>query len=325
MYPKGIRNIGNTCYLNTALQCLGFCHCFLRFMLKDENSVVESERSLLKQLCDLYKISCSEGDKAINPIRLIKVLHLKLNVFMNIFEQNDINEVLTLMIDKLNDEVSRPYDEHHKHYDDKSLFDLQRRKMDISWEQHHRESWSELIPMFYGQMISQIICGNCKAIHHNHEVFMNIMVSLDDATTLQDCLDNFCKDEYIEEGWLCDKCKKPNKSQRSHRFWRVPQILIITVKRFNKNLSKISTSIQVPMYLDIDKHCIPTCPRYMLRSVAFHSGSGFHSGGHYHAVGYDNQQWTIIDDEMVARSDEIPVVMGEGYVFFYEALRSKKA
>lgn len=330
MYPHGIRNIGNTCYINTILQCLGFCHWFLRFMLKNENQVVENEKTLLWQLCNLYKISCFNhtSNNTINPISLIQVLHSKLNIHINVFEQNDINEFLTLLLDKLNDEISRPFDERFKAYDETSLFDIQRKKMDVSWEQHHWKSYSELIPMFYGQMISQIICGNCKAIHHNHEVFMNIMVSLDkenNPKTLQECIDNFCADEYIEEGWICDKCKQCHKSLRSHRFWRVPQILIITIKRFTKSLSKISTSIEVPIYIDLSKYTIPPCSKYVLRSVAFHSGSGFHYGGHYHAIGYDDHQWTIMDDELIARTNEIPLDIGQGYVFFYEALRSKKA
>jgi len=329
MYPRGIRNIGNTCYINTIIQCLGYCHAFLRLMFNDENAIVKNEKSLLWQLCTLYKDSCSNEviSTAINPVNLIKVLHSKMHVYLNVFEQNDINEFLTILLDKLNDEISRPYDERHKSYDATSLFDIQRRRMDSSWELHHKKNYSELVPMFYGQMISQIICGNCKAIHHNHEVMMNIMVSVnpDKNESLQKILDNFFLDELVDETWSCDKCKRSHKSTRSHRLWRVPNILIITVKRFTKTLEKINTSIDVPVYLDISKHTIPPCAKYVLRSVACHSGSGFNFGGHYHAIGFDDNKWTIMDDEVIARTEDIPMGVDKGYIFFYESLRSKKA
>ena len=327
MYPRGLMNIGNTCYINTVIQCLGFCHAFVRLMLTDENKIVKNEKSILWQLCKLYKDSC-HSSTPISTTSLVKVLHTKMNVYINVFEQNDINEFLNIFLDKLNDEISGMYDERPKSYDDSSLYDQQRRKMDISWENHHKKSYSELIPMFYGQMISQIVCGNCKAIHHNHEVIMNIMVSVNEKKNkenLQQLVDNHLSDEYVDDGWMCDNCKKTHKSTRSFRLWRIPSILVITVKRFNKHLEKINTCIDVPMYLDIDKHSIPQCSKYVLRSIAFHTGNGLIFGGHYYALGLDDNNWTLMDDETVTISDTTPVDIGKGYVFFYESLRSKKA
>ena len=231
---------------------------------------------------------------------------------------------MAIIIDKMSAEIYKPYDIVHKIYRE-SIYDRQRKKMDDSWMMSHKKEYSDLTDMFFGQMISQIICGNCGKIHHNYEVIMNMMLSLGDCNNMIDCLDRYFTEEYInnsenykENTWKCDECNKCIKSKKTIKLWRLPKILIVSLKRFNSGLKKITTSISVPMQIDLSKYMIgpSTCNSYTLKSIAFHMGSFQY--GHYFAACKNSGKWYIFDDEVVKEIENIEDAISNGYVYFYE-------
>jgi len=61
---------------------------------------------------------------------------------------------------------------------------------------------------------------------------------LEEALTLQRCFDLYCKDEKMEQGdeYYCGKCKTHRQCVKSMRLARCPEVLIVTLKRFGKQL-----------------------------------------------------------------------------------------
>lgn len=313
MDPRGLYNLGNTCYINTTLQCLGFCHCFLVFVLRDMDT---NNSELAAQLKKLYNTLFNGPSKIVSPRALLIELQEKCKAVMYLGEQNDIHEFLCMLLDKLNVSIAGPMpDVAPNTAANGNIFMQHSHTMDVAWHAHHQREFSPFVPMMYSQIISQIVC-NCNAVHHNYEVQMNIMLPIV-ANSLQDCLDAYFADEKVSSDWKCDKCQcQGSQNVRTIKVWRHPQILILVLKRFDDNMRKITKHVQVPTRIDLKKHSIPRCPEYVLRSVAFHQGNVM--GGHYFACCHDGKVWSVMDDETVSSAPQ-DMDLGQGYVFFYEA------
>jgi ubiquitin C-terminal hydrolase len=316
----GLGNIGNTCYINTTLQCLGFCEDFLNFILKKKNET----NNLAAETYELFK-ELWINKHTIAPRKFLKYLKDNINM-IEIYEQNDINEFMAIFIDKLNTSLAKNIsitrDDLTKNNNyTSSDFDLQRLKMDLSWYEKTGKEYSQIVPMFHGQSISQIICGNCDKIFHNYEIYFNLMLPVNETSkTIYDCFDDFFKEEYINTDsldWTCDSCSHKHKSKKTMKLWRNPSILIISLKRFifaQNSFKKNNKPIEVPEKLDISKYCIPNNKvKYKLVSIAHHSGS--YNSGHYHAICNHENKWYEYDD-MSVKSISNPNHTN-GYVYFY--------
>ena len=315
----GLGNVGNTCYLNTTLQCLGNCPEFLKYILQDSHN---DSNNMASYLHEIYK-ELWVHKHSIIPNRLLRYLKDTIKS-MNLFEQNDINEFLSVLIDKLNQHVSKPIkitkkDLITRYNYSTSEYDVQRLKMDASWYEKTGKEYSPLVPMFNGQTISQIVCGACDKIFHNYEIYLNLMLPVTDHTnTIYDCFDEYFKDEEINNDhaiWTCDTCHQKHVSNKSTKLWRNPKILIVSLKRFTPELKKNNKRIDIPEELDISNYSLTKKSiKYTLRAVAHHSGS--FDSGHYHAVCKNQDDKWIDYDDLNVREVQAPSHT-HGYVFFY--------
>lgn len=340
----GLHNLGNTCYINTLLQCLGHCTTsFLVFMLKGTSAqhVQHAQDAQHAQDGIFYQLRCMYRDQWINtttpdPRKLLKTLSQKLTLFDNIYEQNDINEFMDYFLDKMNSEICSPrqglpLDTLTTSSNKRSIYHQQAKKMMHDWYFKTQKEHSELVEMIYGQSINQIICGHCRKIHHNYEIYSHIMLPVingDHDISLHDCFKKYLEDEVINadiessnsDPWKCDKCNKCSKSSKSFVLWNTPRLLMISLKRFNSDMRKINKPVQIPHVLDVSDYVIShNCPRtYNLCSVALHYGSFL--GGHYVAACRNpNNEWYIFDDDVVQKLADPDRMISQGYVFFYEA------
>ncbi len=325
----GLANLGATCYLNTTIQCLGYCIDFLRFIISTKHKTLKEE-SLINELRDLY-IDLWINNNSLIPRRFINKVRESLD--FEIHQQNDINEFLSLFITKLNSDICYDVkmtkeDLIEKNKYSSSLYDVQRFKMDNAWLIGVGKEYSELIDLLYGQSIMQIICGNCNKITHNYEIYMSMMLPITPETnSITDCIREYMSQETLNDNsgdesnikWRCDECKCQCKSKKVTKLWRNPKILIISLKRFTENLDKNNKQIDIPETVDITEYTL-TKKRcvYQLTSVAIHYGSFF--GGHYIAVcKHPDDNWYLIDDLSVNKLDTNNAMqqIKSGYVFFY--------
>ncbi|XP_048813432.1 ubiquitin carboxyl-terminal hydrolase 19 isoform X8 [Lagopus muta] len=111
--------------------------------------------------------------------------------------------------------------------------------------------------------------------------------------TLEQCLNLFTKPEVLapEEAWYCPKCKQHREASKQLMLWRLPNVLIIQLKRFSFRSfiwrDKINDMVDFPVRsLDLSKFCIgrkgeQQLPVYDLYAVINHYGGMI--GGHYTA------------------------------------------
>lgn len=331
---SGLANTHSTCYVNTAIQCLGFCPSFLKHILCSS----QPNSFLFNELKEIY-IELWVHKKSIAPNKFLMSLHKKLGSYLHIFEQNDILEFLMLYIDKLNEDSSSKLNIDTNFKDDlkKKIRQTSSNKafqklildVEMNWINHIKNECSPFKDMFYGQLISQIICGSCNHIHHNYEIYSTLPLPIKDTMSksysLYDVLETYFEKEYINNDikeWTCDECKTKTKSVKCLKLWKTPQILIICLKRFDHTLKKKTTQVIMPTVLDMTKYSLINSEcKYELKAVANHVGS--FGSGHYNCIcHHKNGSWIAIDDMLVknASNDEIEYVLNHGYVYFYEKI-----
>ena len=257
----------------------------------------------------------------VRPTTLVRSLMIKMKNNINILEQNDITEFLCLFLDKMGTEVGRDLRNDMKQnttYPNNSFHRLQR-KMDIDWIQKTGKEHSPMCDLFYGQQVNQIICKDCDKIWHNYEIFQTLSLAIE-GDTLEECLEKHFEETILTE-WKCDKCQRGCSSKNTLMMWRMPHILVISLKRFSfsHSFTKNNARVQIPETLDLSPYILgKTRTHYKLKSVAYHSGS--YHGGHYYALCKQPKgNWYIIDDDVSMDAGPTLPDASSGYVFFYEA------
>jgi hypothetical protein len=163
------------------------------------------------------------------------------------------------------------------------------------------------------------------------------------GVTLGQCFETFTKPERLDENnmWYCAQCKEHVRAMKTMELWRLPNILVVHLKRFEykhaMRRDKLDTLVDFPLEgLDMSVHCAlsstssfvdETVPAdYDLFAVTNHFGRmGF---GHYTAFArrWDesgiSDNWDLFDDSNVrsvgdGMSQTASVVSPAAYVLFY--------
>ena len=120
------------------------------------------------------------------------------------------------------------------------------------------------------------------------------------------------------------KIQKKELMQKQIRFWSLPQILIITLKRFSNSNRKTQIFVDFPFNdLDLSKYVVgynKETYKYDLYGVCNHSGGVL--GGHYTSyIKSSNNSWYHFNDQSVDKIADSNVKSPKAYCFFY---RKKK-
>ncbi|KAK1404645.1 Ubiquitin carboxyl-terminal hydrolase 8 [Heracleum sosnowskyi] len=127
--------------------------------------------------------------------------------------------------------------------------------------------------------------------------------------------------------WYCPKCKEHRQASKKLDLWRLPEILVIHLKRFSYNRfskNKLGTFVDFPVedfdLTDYTVHKINgVSERYVLYAIINHYGSL--GGGHYTAfVQLAQNQWYEFDDSHVSLVAEEQIKTSAAYVLFYRRI-----
>jgi len=149
----------------------------------------------------------------------------------------------------------------------------------------------------------------------------------DNPISIQECLEEFLSVEKLEESdsWYCSKCKDHRPAKKKIDIWKLPNVLIIHLKRFEQQstgLTKIQRLVKFPL-LDFDLKSYAGDPNeenfeYDLYGCLNHFGSL--GGGHYtsFAKNHELDKWYYFDDSRCTNSD-FDKIQGSpvAYLLFY--------
>ncbi|KAG0521815.1 hypothetical protein BDA96_08G194100 [Sorghum bicolor] len=165
------------------------------------------------------------------------------------------------------------------------------------------------------------------------EVYKAVLFSRrpQDTCSLYACLEAFIKEEPLgpEDMWYCPGCKEHQQASKKLDLWRLPEILIIHLKRFSYSRytkNKLETFVDFPIHdLDLSKYIGHRCQdvphNYRLYAISNHYGSL--GGGHYTAYVYHEGKkgWYDFDDRHVGPITEDSIKTSAAYVLFYRRIQ----
>nr|CAD1828122.1 unnamed protein product [Ananas comosus var. bracteatus] len=178
--------------------------------------------------------------------------------------------------------------------------------------------------IFGGALLSQVKCLSCKEESNKTDEIMDISLDLFQSTSLKDALARFFQPEVLEGSnkYNCGKCRKLSVARKQMFVLRAPNVLVIQLKRFEGiHGGKINRNIEFEEVLALSKFMYNTAQdsqsEYNLFGSIVHSGFS-HESGHYYAYIKDaSGRWYCCNDAHVSPSSTQEVLSEKVYVLFY--------
>uniref|UniRef100_A0A667WGX1 Ubiquitin carboxyl-terminal hydrolase n=1 Tax=Myripristis murdjan TaxID=586833 RepID=A0A667WGX1_9TELE len=332
----GLRNLGNTCYMNSILQCLCNTPALADYFNKNyyhedinRANILGHKGEVAEEFGVIMKALWAGLYKCISP-RDFKITIGKINEQFSGYEQQDSQELLLFLMDGLHEDLNkadnrkRYKEEENDHLDDQKAADL-------AWNKHKLLNESIIVALFQGQFKSTVQCLTCHRKSRTFETFMYLSLPLASTSkcSLQDCLKLFSKEERLTDNnkVFCRHCKAHRDSTKKLEIWKVPPLLLVHLKRFSYEgrwKQKLQTSVDFPLdSLDLAQYVIgpkQSLKRYSLYGVSNHYGGL--DGGHYTAYckNYPKQRWFKFDDHEVSEMSTSSVKSSAAYILFYSTL-----
>ncbi|XP_050350199.1 ubiquitin carboxyl-terminal hydrolase 3-like isoform X2 [Nymphalis io] len=328
----GLKNLGNTCFMNAVLQSLNNIQEFSCYFsqlpsleMKSNGRKVYHSRSYTRQ--EMHDVVMAEelrkvlinlntggcGSKgAISPECLFLVIWKVVPRFRG-YQQQDAHEFLRYMLDRLHTELQQ-------------LLPTERPAASI------------VTAVFGGTLQSEVRCLACGTDSKKFDPFLDLSLELPESgrhespVALTDCLASFVQVEELAdtERYFCSSCKCKQKSTKQFWIRRLPNVLCLHLKRFrwhNYFRTKVDTNISFPLSsLDMSRFVLANVPDtrrsgrgsflYDLAAVIVHHGSGAGSG-HYTAFAINEEQWFHFNDQTVRATDASAVASCKPYILFY--------
>ncbi|XP_044002330.1 ubiquitin carboxyl-terminal hydrolase 2-like isoform X2 [Aphidius gifuensis] len=332
---NGLRNIGNTCFMNSVIQCLSNTRPLLEYLLNEQylndiNTTTSSMKgALIKAFAQvIHELWESSGERVVNTTALKTQIQKFAPRFMG-YAQQDAQEFLRYLLEGLHEDVNRVTIKPQPILTDIPDHYTDSHKAAEGWKRYLRSEDSTVVDDFVGQLRSSLHCTSCDHESITLDPFWDLSLPIparSGTVKLNQCLEHFTKVETLDgdEKPTCSKCQMRRKCTKSFRIQKFPKILVIHLKRFSPTerfRSKLSVLVDFPLTgLDFSAFAAPGVQgcTYNLYGVANHSGTPY--SGHYTAYCKHpySGDWHEYNDSRVTTVSGSSVVSSEAYVLFYE-------
>jgi len=330
----GLKNLGNTCYMNSILQCLANFDLPARYFLnrhrmaKDLNVTSKTEGNVAIEYAEVLRnLKCGQY-KSIVPNDFKHIIGKYKQSFRN-FNQQDAHELLNNLMQWLHDDLNEVQGvdklklPEQKNEGVPEIIAAQR-----AWELERKVDRSFIRDTFYGQWRSVLTCQSCTWESVKYEPFFELCLQLPPGNgrcTLRQCIEGFLEPEEVD--YKCPRCERNRLMTKKFEIVKLPPIIIIQLVRFyNDGLSRKRQNVVDFEINDLDlgvyaRACgdgqLNQHRLYKLYGVCNHTGSM--EGGHYTAYCYSEPRggWYKYDDHEVYEIEAREVRTPKAYILFY--------
>ena len=290
----GLTNLGNSCFINTVLQCLAYSPGLPYFAQHIPNIIYQKSMQKPFYLHHFGEVC-----------RALRVLHVTIPqvFFTNLPSispglvpgiQQDAHEFLFALLNLFDDECSRAFPPDPEVIPETPIHTL-----------------------FGGKIRESRVCQKC-----NHETcsdtrFLDININLDQYT-IEGCFETLFSPGRVDMQYRCEQCSTRGSCENRLQFVETPHILIITMMRFSSHGVKLDKTVRFGFEINLQSYAAPGIPAtYDLFAIICHSG---HDVGHGHftcMVRTANGAWYSADDTEIERIEPKDVLSSKPYLLFY--------
>jgi ubiquitin C-terminal hydrolase len=301
----GLKNLGNTCFMNSSLQCL----IHSKNLKKKIKSIHFGEINICenkKLLKEFYSILQNKDNSTIvDPSKLKKVLG-EIEEKYKYNEQNDANEFITIFLNQLLVELKG-----FGKYETKNIpkDPLEKKAFTKLENKFFLKNKSFLLDLFYGRIKRDYICEKghtCCVKFNNYNTL--ILPQPEDSNNIVDLLNLYQENKSINDTIFCSECQKEVKYSLKNSIYNIPDYFILCLE---KDIINSSNGLEYPKILKTKDFMKNNDNEYKLYSLIVYFGNREH--GHYKAK-------IIQDDHVYNISDSVYSIVNSKEIFDKNAI-----
>tara|TARA_Y100000590_G_C15436544_1_gene907211 strand:- start:4 stop:903 length:900 start_codon:yes stop_codon:yes gene_type:complete len=265
-----------------------------------------------------------------------KFFNEEVNTFNN-FEQHDSHECLIYMLSIIHEYFKKEANDEKRpvgmeptdgdHLLSASPTMVLEHVASIEWLRSVKDDGSVVIDLFTGQLRQMITCERCLKVTNKFEIFNHLSVPIE-GSNLFDCINKFCENEKLsgEDRRFCDKCKEKTEYTKNITLWKLPNILIFHLNRYNLFCGRGYEKRQIIFPIDnltLRDQSTGSLKMYQLVCTVNHVGQDPVSGHYisYIRKGFENN-WYCIDDDSITAIKFEDIINSNSYLLFYVCMNT---
>jgi ubiquitin carboxyl-terminal hydrolase 36/42 len=302
----GFYNEGNTCYLNSTLQCLLYIPSFIQLLLQESKTIISSfkknnhpsaslnanqHKNSLNHQKNGFTSSSSLGSPTSHSKSMIEL-------FMSLAHEVHISQNKNKAISprSMTSSIKR-IGKQFRHLRQEDAHEYMRQLLDYMNEEILKGNnlkpsngkiaeTSFISRVFGGYLCNTLKCPNCSFCSKTYNHFQDLSLDLKQGiNSVEDAIRYFTKSEQLTNGneWKCEKCSKKVRATKQMTFSQLPNVLVLQLKRFSfgNMFGKITKHINFQPEITVSTNAANNNKyRYVLTGIIVHFGQSTHSG-HY--------------------------------------------